>query len=83
MEMLYSMEKQINLHGYDFVEKIEMLNEEIRRCRRCGLWKTALHKVVGEGNLNARVMLVAQAPGKIENEKGKMFLGPSGKVLDE
>ena len=81
--MLYGMEKQINLNGYDFVEKIEMLNEEIRKCRRCGLWKTALHKVVGEGNLNARVMLVAQAPGKIENEKGKMFLGPSGKVLDE
>ena len=28
-------------------------------------------------------MLVAQAPGKEENEKGEMFIGPSGKILDE
>ena len=62
---------------------MDSLNDEIRKCRNCELWKTALHKVFGEGDLNARVMIVAQAPGKIENEKGKMFLGPSGRILDE
>ena len=65
------------------MKEIASLNEEIKKCKRCDLWKTALHKVVGEGNLNARVMLIAQAPGKVENKKGKMFLGPSGKILDE
>jgi DNA polymerase len=28
-------------------------------------------------------MLIAQAPGKKEDEEGRMFIGPSGKVLDE
>jgi uracil-DNA glycosylase len=28
-------------------------------------------------------MLIAQAPGGNEDREGKMFIGPSGKVLDE
>jgi len=28
-------------------------------------------------------MLIAQAPGENEDRKGRMFIGPSGKVLDE
>lgn len=33
--------------------------------------------------MNARLFLVAQAPGEKEDMEGKMFIGPSGKVLDE
>lgn len=29
------------------------------------------------------MMLVAQAPGEVENKNGKMFIGPSGKIIDE
>ena len=64
-------------------KEIENLNNEILKCRGCRLWKTASNRILGEGNLNSRVMLIAQAPGIVENENGKMFLGPSGKVLDE
>jgi DNA polymerase len=59
------------------------LNEEIRKCSKCRLSETRINALCGEGNLNAKLMLVAQAPGENEDKKGKMFIGPSGKVLDE
>lgn len=42
-----------------------------------------MNALCGEGNLNAKLMLVAQAPGENEDREGVMFIGPSGKVLDE
>ncbi len=63
--------------------KINRLNEEIRKCKKCSLYKTRTNALCGEGRLNARVMLIAQAPGENEDRKGIMFIGPSGKVLDE
>lgn len=41
------------------------------------------HVVVGEGNLEARVMFIGEAPGKREAETGRPFVGASGKVLSE
>jgi uracil-DNA glycosylase family 4 len=64
-------------------KKLEDLKEEIRRCRRCGLWKTRRNVLHGEGNPQARLMLVAQALGENEDREGRMFIGPSGKKLDE
>ena len=63
--------------------KISSLNKEIQECEKCGLYKTRINVLTGEGNLNARLMLIAQAPGENEDKEGKMFIGPSGKVLDE
>jgi len=40
-------------------------------------------EVFGEGNLNARLALVGEAPGKVEVERGRPFQGPAGRVLDE
>jgi len=62
---------------------IENLNEEIRNCTKCRLFETRRNAVCGEGNVGARIMIIAQAPGKNEDKEGRMFIGPSGKVLDE
>ena len=59
------------------------LNEEIRRCTKCRLAETRINALCGEGDLDAKLMLIAQAPGKNEDKEGRMFVGPSGKVLDE
>lgn len=59
------------------------LNEQIRGCNRCRLAKTRTHAVSGEGTLDARLMLIAQAPGKNEDREGVMFIGPSGEILDD
>ena len=63
--------------------KIDELNREIKRCIKCRLSETRINALCGEGHLNAKFMLIAQAPGENENREGKMFIGPSGKVLDE
>ena len=59
------------------------LNSKIKKCRRCRLAKSRVNVLCGEGNLHAELMLIAQAPGGNEDREGKMFIGPSGKVLDE
>ena len=59
------------------------LNREIRVCTRCNLADTRTNALCGEGNPQAELMLIAQAPGENEDREGRMFIGPSGKVLDE
>lgn len=39
--------------------------------------------VTGEGNLNAKIMLIGEAPGREEVEQGKPFVGKAGKNLSE
>jgi len=63
------------------MKKLEDLNEEIRKCKKCRLWKTRRNSLPGEGNSIVRLMLVGQAPGENEDREGKMFIGPSGKKL--
>jgi len=62
---------------------IDELNRMIRGCKRCRLSETRMNAICGEGNLNAKIMLIAQAPGEKEDKVGRMFVGPSGEVLDE
>jgi uracil-DNA glycosylase family 4 len=64
------------------MKKLEDLKEEIRKCKKCRLWKTRRNSLPGESNPSARLMLVAQAPGENEDREGKMFIGPSGKKLN-
>ena len=56
---------------------------EIKKCNKCRLSDTRMHALCGEGDLDAKLMLIAQAPGENEDREGIMFIGPSGKVLDE
>ena len=62
---------------------IKDLNEEIRICSKCRLSETRTNALCGEGNLNAEIIIIAQAPGEVEDKNGKMFIGPSGKIFDE
>jgi len=64
-------------------KRMNDLNARIDVCTRCRLFTTRHNSLRGEGNLGARLMLIAQAPGMKEDSEGRMFIGPSGKVLDE
>jgi len=59
------------------------LEEEIKECRLCELWKTRNNPVVGEGSLSTKIMLIGEAPGYYEDLKGRPFVGKAGKILDE
>jgi uracil-DNA glycosylase family 4 len=65
------------------VKDLSNLKEKIKNCNKCPLYETRKNALPGEGNPNARIMLVAQAPGEKEDENGKMFVGPTGKALYE
>jgi DNA polymerase len=41
------------------------------------------HAVVGEGSLDARIILIGEAPGEREAKTGRPFVGASGRFLDE
>jgi uracil-DNA glycosylase len=62
--------------------ELEKLHQEIKNCKKCPLWKTRKNVVPGEGPVNAKVILVGQAPGAMEDLKGVPFCGRSGKFLD-
>ncbi|MDY6793938.1 MAG: uracil-DNA glycosylase [Actinomycetota bacterium] len=68
---------------YDTAGRMRDLNAEVEMCARCRLCMTRENSLRGEGDLEARLLLVAQAPGKKEDLEGRMFIGPSGKVVDE
>lgn len=58
------------------------LNSRMKVCTACRLSTTRNHVLVGEGDLDARLMFVSLSPGTMEDSENKMFIGPSGKVLD-
>jgi len=62
---------------------VETLADEIRICRKCRLWIQRRNAVPGEGNLDAAVILIGEAPGYWEDLKGRPFVGAAGKILDE
>ncbi len=47
------------------------------------LAKTATQLVFGEGNPDADIVFIGEAPGKREDETGKPFVGAAGRFLDE
>jgi DNA polymerase len=43
----------------------------------------ATNLVMGDGNLDAKIVFIGEAPGKNEDEQGKPFVGAAGKFLNE
>ncbi len=64
-------------------EELERIEQSIKACKRCELWKTRTNPVAGAGSLSARILFVGEAPGYYEDLKGEPFVGKAGKVLDE
>jgi len=68
------------------MNKTQLLNElkkEVEKCRRCPLSKIRTKVVFGTGSMDARLMIVSEAPGYWEDQKGEPFVGAAGKVLNE
>ena len=61
----------------------EELKGRVNTCVRCLLHKTKIKHVFGEGNKNADIVFVAEAPGANEDKTGRPFVGRAGEVLNE
>ncbi|MGQ9674989.1 MAG: uracil-DNA glycosylase family protein [Chloroflexota bacterium] len=65
------------------MSELAELYSEIAGCRSCGLAQTRRRVVPGEGAENAEIMFIGEAPGWHEDQQGRPFVGPAGKLLEE
>jgi uracil-DNA glycosylase family protein len=61
---------------------ISELAKALPECRGCDLAENGSRPVFGAGPHDARVMIVGEQPGDIEERRGQPFVGPAGKLLD-
>ena len=66
-----------------FTNKLEEYKREIENCKKCQLGNNRKNFVFGDGNANADIMFVGEAPGATEDETGITFVGKAGKLLDK
>lgn len=57
------------------------LEQQCKKCRSCGLYKTAANLVFFDGDPDASVVFIGEAPGADEDAQGKPFVGRAGKLL--
>jgi uracil-DNA glycosylase len=64
------------------LSRFQELEAEALACTACRLAEGRTHVVFGDGNPQAEVVFVGEAPGQREDELGLPFVGPSGRLLD-
>ena len=62
---------------------LEELRVQVEQCHACSLADGRTQTVFGDGNPDARVMFVGEAPGKNEDLQGVPFVGKAGQNLNE
>jgi DNA polymerase len=67
----------------DAERELEAVRVDAAGCRRCDLYRDATQTVFGEGAAAAELMLVGEQPGDDEDEEGRPFVGPAGRLLRE
>lgn len=80
-EFLYALECD-KAGIYSGEETVEELHDFIGICTRCRLCENRKSIVNSEGSSTPDVMFVGSAPGPNEDEVGRPFVGPAGKLLD-
>ena len=65
------------------LEQLHDVNERIASCIACPLAAGRTRTVPGDGDPNAELMFIGEAPGFHEDRQGRPFVGQSGKILDD
>ena len=64
-------------------EELEQIKEKCLNCQKCALAKSRHSVVFSDGRPNPKIMLVGEAPGYWEDQKGLPFVGKAGQLLDK
>ncbi|MEI6498347.1 MAG: uracil-DNA glycosylase [bacterium] len=59
------------------------IEDEISHCDKCSLCISRTRTVPGEGNIEADIVFIGEAPGAKEDATGQPFCGAAGKFLDK
>ena len=60
---------------------LDQLRTAATECQGCDLYRKATQTVFGRGAAHARVVVVGEQPGDIEDQQGLPFVGPAGHLL--
>ena len=60
---------------------LEAIAQLVAGCTKCRLCDGRRHTVPGEGAAEARLVVVGEGPGRVEDETGRPFVGPAGELL--
>ncbi len=69
-------------HNYNKLDLLNDLRIKVEKLN-CSIKNTATKLVFGDGNINADVMLVGEAPGSEEDRSGIPFVGQAGELLNK
>jgi uracil-DNA glycosylase len=73
----------LNKNMTDNDKKLLDVKKQIIKCHKCPLYKTRHLPVIGQGNHEADIMFVGEAPGKNEDLQGRPFCGRAGNIFKE
>ncbi len=65
------------------IETIEEIRLDIGNCTRCTLCESRIKIVHSDGNREANLMFVGEAPGANEDAEGRPFVGKAGQLLNK
>ena len=64
-------------------ELLLVLKDQINSIQNCNLKKISKNIIMGDGDINSPIMLIGEAPGKIEDETNSTFQGEIGLLLSK
>lgn len=65
------------------MEDLEILKKKTEECFECSLGAARTNLVFGQGNPDADIVFIGEAPGRNEDLQGVPFVGAAGKILTE
>ncbi len=71
----------------DLETELRKIRDEVINCKKCSLYeeriKSGFYPVIGEGNHQAKIIFIGEAPGLQEAKTGRPFCGAAGRILDD
>ena len=64
-------------------KKLQELKDSINKIKNCELKENSTNIVFSDGNPNAKIMIIGEAPGVNEDLEGVPFIGRAGELLDK
>ncbi len=75
------IEKNDDNNDQDKTEKLFKLKEKVNSIQNCKLKVNSKNLILGDGDINSPIMIIGEAPGKIEDGLGRSFQGEIGSLL--
>jgi DNA polymerase len=91
-ELAAAVSRRLRFHAAFGVRRVRLgtaagrlaeVERQAKRCQLCDLARTRTNVVFGEGNPEARLVFVGEAPGQDEDLQGRPFVGRAGEMLNK